>query len=167
MLRNDDYVREAVQPIVQKKTPNNENIKNTNFKTNKNPVTFEPNEIVSYQVVWKNFIKWVPAKIVKKISTSIYLIIVNGANKTAHLRQLRKSKTNNLNNWPGTFVAYHNENYEIDSESDCNNSFNDFEEQIDDNIEPGTRNENNKRLRQLEYSRPERLRKFPKRNYKE
>lgn len=84
-------------------SPPNEkfNIQNT---TEKKITSYEINEVVSYQIVWNNIIKWIPAKITRKVSSSVYLVLVNGSSKTAHLRQLRKSKATNLSDWPGTFT---------------------------------------------------------------
>lgn len=63
---------------------------NLNGKTKEVPL-YEIGEIVSYQIVWSNFVKWVPAKIIKRISPSVYVVLVNQTTKSAHLRQLRKS----------------------------------------------------------------------------
>lgn len=72
-------------------------------KFDKKLTSFEMNEIVSYQIVWDNFVKWVPAKIIGKIPNSVYVKLMNGSRKTAHLRQLRKTKAKEIANLPGTF----------------------------------------------------------------
>lgn len=94
-------------------------------KNERKITSYKNNEIVSYQIQWNNFIKWVPAKIIRKISNSVYVVLVNGSSKTAHLRQLRKTKANNLSDWPGTFEHNNIEsNCNVDIENDNNNNNN-------------------------------------------
>lgn len=120
---------------------------------------YEINEIVSYQIVWKNFVKWVPAKIVKKISKNVYIVSVKGVTKSAHLRQIRKTHAKNLVNWPGIFIHRHNnENRENSNENIGTNVSRSPDIEINDeivNTDP-----------QLEIRRSDRIAKTPKRNYK-
>lgn len=123
---------------------------------NKKMESYKIGEIVSYQMVWNNFIKWVSAKIVQKISNSIFIVTVNGVSRKAHLRQLRKCKANNLNECPGQFASHCYEscvgNESVDShESDifvrdnCNKRFR--------NVDPA------------DLRRSERLQKIPRKTY--
>lgn len=125
----NDRPRNCSSKIARTDHPPNREGKNQISNDKPKEVTsYKTNEIVSYQIVWNNFVKWIPAKIIKKISNSVYVILVNGSSKTAHLRQLRKTKANNLSDWPGTFV--HN-NVES-NQNDNNNNDNDIDIHTDD-----------------------------------
>ena len=53
--------------------------------------TFAVNENVLYRNTFKDFVKWIPAKIVKKVSYCTYLIKLNDLIKFVHISQIRKS----------------------------------------------------------------------------
>lgn len=165
------------KPIARSMDPSAHVIKRQNtFEGNKiemKVVTYDIDEIVSYQIVWNNFIKWIPAKIIRKISKSVYVVLVNGTSKTAHLRQLRKSKAKNLNEWPGTFSPKNNESvvdnnivdrsdrkrkHSVTSDSESNSSSN--ESSSGSNYE--STNED-----VIENKRSHRLANVPRPNYKE
>lgn len=135
-LLNEKQICRPIDSAVEKKQVAFEN----NQRTTKS-IKYEPNEVVSYQIVWNNFVKWVPAKILNKVSDSVYTVLVNGRSKTAHLQQLRKSKANKLEDWPGKFV--HNKN-----ESVCNNDIVEFvDNNCDNNVEFDVVNVSRKRKR--------------------
>lgn len=153
LLHKQEIGRDIIVPEKEKEIKTLNSIPNSTVNIeNKMMESYKINEIVSYQMVWNNFVKWVPAKIVKKISHSIYIITVNGVSRKAHLRQLRKTKTKNLDNWPGIFVNKNNENVEDE-----------FEEVI------FVRDDSNKRLRNrnndIEIKRSERSSKIPRYSY--
>lgn len=52
---------------------------------------FTVNQKIMYRNVFKDFVKWIPARIVKKISYCTYLINVNNNIKFVHRSQIRKS----------------------------------------------------------------------------
>lgn len=153
-LVNKRIVREA-NTSLEHNTQRKEKTESVKNLIEKKIDKFEINEIVSYQIVWNNFVKWVPAKVIGKISDRVYAVSVNGASKTAHLRQLRKTKASNLSEWPGVF-----EHNNVENNSNC------------DNI---VHRENNKRPRppnspdfeSNEIRRSERIAKKPRRCYKE
>lgn len=89
--------------VLKEKINNSKNCIQTGLK----PIQFSIDEVVSYQNVHDNYIKWIAAKIVKKISDRIYIVDVGGNHKKAHIRQLRKSKATNLRFWPGSFQLKH------------------------------------------------------------
>ena len=144
---------------------NHNDLGRNNFQKNK-IAEYEKNEIVSYQSIYDKSVKWIPAKIRKKISKSIYEIqLTNGSCKTAHLRQLRKTKTKNILDWPGNF-----ENSRFESHPD-NVESNSIENDIENNFTV-PRNRNRKRKRyasptaDIELRRSERLAKVPKPSYR-
>lgn len=53
--------------------------------------TFEANDKVMYKNVFKDFVKWIPARIVKKVSFCTFLVNVNDNIKFVHKSQIRKS----------------------------------------------------------------------------
>lgn len=142
-------------------------------------ITYQVNEIVSYQIVWKNFVKWVPAKIIRKISNSVYIITVNGVSRSAHLRQLRKSQSHTLENWPGSFQSKVNDNiiensYIVRNNPEIPNYNTDFSDLADNTVnenEKGNLNVHNSRKRRRvqyddeELRRSERLKKVARRTY--
>lgn len=79
----------------------------------KEVTVYSPGEIVSYQIVWNSFVKWVPAKIIRKVSRSVYEILVNSTKKTAHVQQLKKTKAKDMLNWPGIFEHKQFENNNV------------------------------------------------------
>lgn len=83
----------------------NENVNSTytHSRINCKPVEYRVKEVVSFQNVYKNYVNWKAAVIVKKISKSIYLVDLNGHVKKAHIRQLRKTNAKNVKHWPGKF----------------------------------------------------------------
>lgn len=157
LINDKRIVREvSTKPIVQTQKRSQNMIKQNEFpseainqRIDKKVEKYEVNEIVSYQIVWKNIVKWVPAKIIGKISECVYVVSVNGASKSAHLRQIRKTTAENLNDWPGVFTHRHN------NDEDREGSIRQKRPRSPDSIEP-----------QIELRRSERLAKVPRRNYR-
>jgi hypothetical protein len=145
-------------------------LSNDQDKIQKKITSYENNEIVSYQIVWNNFVKWVPAKIIGKVSNSVYTVLVNGSSKTAHLRQLRKTKANNLSDWPGTFK--HN-----NIETNCNVNNNEIDDCDNVSVRSYVSNVSRKRVRspspdsdsndEILLKRSSRLENVPRPNYRE
>lgn len=50
-----------------------------------------------------------PAKIIKRMSRSTYVIQINNTTKLAHLRQLNKTRAKTIEEWPGIFEHKHRE----------------------------------------------------------
>lgn len=124
VLNDRPIARRNDPPVYTQKKQETHEIKNQIIKKVE---TYEINEIVSYQIVWNNFVKWVPAKVIQKISNSVYTVLVNGTSKNAHLRQLRKTKASNLDDWPGTFEH-------TNLESSCDNNSNVNVDNVDTNV---------------------------------
>lgn len=137
----------------------------SNFQKNK-IVEYEKNEIVSYQSIYDKSVKWISAKIKRKISKSIYEIqLTNGSSKTAHLRQLRKTEAKNILDWPGNFENPRIESHPVNVESNSNDNDNENNFTV-----PKNRNRKRKRYASpsadIELRRSERLAKVPKPSYK-
>lgn len=158
----DQHTDNNSSKLVNSRKQNNDNRKN-NFNNDK-IVKYEINEIVSYQNVYDKTVKWIPAKIKNIVSKSVYEIqLSNGSCKTAHLRQLRKTKARNLVEWPGYFV----------NERDESNPVEIIESNLaeDDSVQNSVQR-NRKRKRKprpsanLDLRRSERLAKVAKPNYR-
>lgn len=65
--------------------------------------TFIEKEEVLYRNVFSNYIRWIPGRIVKKISSIRYLVQVNGSLKHAHVNQLRKANIRQVQYGPITY----------------------------------------------------------------
>lgn len=91
-------------------------------KKKKELIVYSINEIVSYQIVWNNVVKWVPAKVIKKISPCVYVVLVNGSSRLAQLRQLKKCTAKALQCWPGIFEHKFNDIIEQNQDIVCNNN---------------------------------------------
>lgn len=52
---------------------------------------FENNEKIMYRNVFKNYVKWIPARVCKRVSFCTYLINVNDNIKYVHRNQIKKS----------------------------------------------------------------------------
>lgn len=149
------------------------NSKQINFENNqqeKKVTRYEKDEVVSYQIVWNNFVKWVPAKILNKISDAVYTVLVNGRVKTAHLRQLRKTDAKTIEDWPGKFVhnkieSNYNSNVDADASSSSdrkrkrndslNDSISDSSDTVDNTSEEEPIIENKRSSRLQNVTRPD------------
>lgn len=111
--RNEN--NEVVQSNVRIKN-NSKNSICVRSRSDCKPIEYSVGEVVSFQNVFKNYVNWKPATIVKKISKSIYTINLNGSVKSAHIRQLRKCNAKEIKYWPGKFSLNQekpNESFEI------------------------------------------------------
>ena len=61
------------------------------MEMNANLQNFCMNQNDLYRNVFSKYVKWIPAKIIKRLSKLRYIDLVNGTQKHVHINQIRKS----------------------------------------------------------------------------
>lgn len=80
--------KNKMQEVVKPRKKDKSGVRKDFEKVNE---SFAVNEKIMFRNVFKDFVKWIPARIVKKISYCTYLINVHDNNKFVHRSQIRKS----------------------------------------------------------------------------
>lgn len=104
---------------------------------------------------------------VGKISKSVYVVSVNGTSKSAHIRQLKKTKAKNIENWPGTFEHKNCENKnKTQNDKNCDIESNVIELDSDHSTMNKKRSRSPNEI-EFDARRSRRLAALPRLNYKE
>lgn len=123
----------------------------------KNEIFFKSNENVYYRNCFKNYLKWIPATVLQRISKVVYRIKVNGVERTAHCNQLKKCNKRQFNY--SSFAKMYRNNIPIKEYDESCSSSQAFGE--DDNYKNQNKNSENE-LQTQKFHRSKRIAEIKK-----